>query len=161
MTGTACPSCNAPAPPGARECGRCGYRFVEGGPGPAARPSAGPLLGAVAALAVAIGVAAVLLLGGDDRDDGGRGSPTPAALETTRRLEVLSEHPLATSAVERRLEGRFTELRDDDSAAVSCSEREAKPAHSIRRCRVRYPSGLERVVVLLTNASGSEVISEP
>jgi hypothetical protein len=101
--------------------------------------------------------AAVLVSGGGDE----RRDTTAAALSTSRRLEILSDRPLATHTAERRLESRFTAMRDDDSAAVSCAEREAKPAHSVRRCSVRYPSGIERTVVLLTNARGNEVISEP
>jgi hypothetical protein len=82
-------------------------------------------------------------------------------LDAPRHLEVLSEHPLPTRDAELLLEERFTALlRDDDSAAVRCSRREPRPAHSLRRCRVRYPSGIERTVVLLTNASGTEVLSE-
>jgi hypothetical protein len=157
VSDTACPSCNAPAPPGARACARCGYEFLEGGGGrPAARPGAARVLAGAVAVTGAV-IAGVLLIGGGDGEE-----PQPAAgLDTSRRLEVLSGRPLPTRAVERRLEARFTAMRDDDSAAVRCSEREAKPAHSVRRCRVRYPSGIERIVVLLTNAKGNEVLSEP
>jgi hypothetical protein len=82
-------------------------------------------------------------------------------LEEVRRLEVISQRPLATRDAELLLEERFTALlRDDDSAAVRCSRREPRPAHSLRRCVVRYPTGLERTVVVLTNASGTEVLSE-
>ena len=160
MTDTACPSCNAPAPPGARRCGRCGYRFLEGGVSERRRPELRAILGfagAAACLAV-VAVLAVLLVASGDGDDQPDASAIP--LETTRRLEVISRHPLAAPAAERRLEERFTSLRDDDSAAVSCSEREPRPAHSLRRCRIRYPGGMERTIVLLTNASGTEVISE-
>jgi hypothetical protein len=108
-------------------------------------------------VAVAV-VVAVLLAGGDD--DPAR-EATVADLDAPRRLEVVSERPLATRDAELLLEERFTALlRDDDSAAVRCSRREPRPAHSLRRCRVRYPSGMERTVVLLTNASGTEVLSE-
>ena len=113
---------------------------------------------AASAVVTAAVVAVVLVAGGGDDDPAG--SAPLADLETPRRVEVLSERPLAIRDAELRLEERFTAMRDDDSAAVSCSEREAKPAHSIRRCSVRYPSGIERTVVLLTNARGSEIISE-
>lgn len=106
----------------------------------------------------AVVVAAVLVLGGSG--DGDAGAPAAVALETTRRLELVADHPLDTRAAERRLEARFTPMRDDDSAFVRCSGREAKPAHSVRRCTVRYPSGMERSVVLLTTARGDEVLSE-
>jgi hypothetical protein len=63
--------------------------------------------------------------------------------------------------VEAAIEQVYVPLRDDDTAAVSCSGREAKPAHSVRRCEVRYPNGTERRVVVLTNARGNEVLSKP
>ena len=157
MSDTSCPSCNAPAAPGARVCAGCGYRFVEGGAERPPRPRLGraPAVGAAVAAAV---VAAVLVLagGGDEpaRD-------TVPDLDAPRRLEVISDRPLDASDAELLLEERFTALlRDDDSAAVRCSRREPRPAHSLRRCRVRYPSGIERTVVLLTNANGTEVLSE-
>ena len=158
MSDTVCPSCNTPASPGARVCGRCGYRFVEGGPERVPRPGVGRALAAVAGVAVAV-VAAVLIFGGGGDEPAGGASVD--ALEAPRRLEVLSERPLANRDAELLLEERFTALlRDDDSAAVRCSRREARPAHSLRRCSVRYPSGMERTIVLLTNASGTEVLSE-
>ena len=158
ISDTSCPSCNAPASRGARGCARCGYLFVEGGAERAGRPGLGRAL-AVGAAVVAAVVALVLVAGG------GSGEPSRTAalpdLEAPRRLEVLSERPLADRAAELLLEERFTApLRDDDSAAVRCSPREARPAHSLRRCLVRYPSGIERTVVLLTNAAGTEVLSE-
>jgi zinc-ribbon domain len=153
MSGTSCPSCDAPARPGARTCARCGYRFLEDGPTPR-RPPTRPLLvaGGVAALAVAVVGVAIATSGGADQ---------PTAAPPANRLQVVSDRPLSTRAAEALLEERYTALRDDDSAAVSCSGREAKPAHSVRRCEVRYSNGAERRVVLLTNARGNEVLSKP
>ena len=74
--------------------------------------------------------------------------------------ELLSNHPLSTREAERRLEARFTSQRDDDSAAVRCGGREPRPAHAIRHCRLRYPSGTQRRVVLLLDARGRELLSE-
>jgi hypothetical protein len=74
---------------------------------------------------------------------------------------VLSERPLSNRAAERILEERYLPVQDDDQADVQCSGRIAKPAHSVRRCRVIYPEGGERTIVLLTNARGAEVLSEP
>jgi hypothetical protein len=157
MSETSCPSCNAPAAPGARVCGSCGYRFVEGGAERAPRPGLGPALAVAAGVGAVAVVAALALGGGDDEPFRDR----VADLEAPRRLEVISERPLATRDAELLLEERFTALlRDDDSAAVRCSEREPRPAHSLRRCQVRYPSGMERTIVVLTNASGTEVLSE-
>ena len=158
MSDTTCPGCDAPAPAGARSCARCGYRFLEDS-GPARRPSrpgrrtvATCLAAALAAAAAAIAIAAI---GG-----GGDGDTASGAAPVTH-LEVLSKHPLGTRAAERALEDRFITLRDDDSAAARCSGRIPKPAHSVRRCMLRYPSGNQRVVVLLTTANGAEVISGP
>jgi hypothetical protein len=157
MSDTSCPSCNAPAGPGARVCGRCGYRFVERGSERSPGPGLGRALAVVAAVAAVAVVAAFVIGGGDDEPSRDR----VADLDAPRRLEVISERPLATRDAELLLEERFTALlRDDDSAAVRCSEREPRPAHSLRRCQVRYPSGMERTIVVLTNASGTEVLSE-
>jgi hypothetical protein len=156
MTDTTCPSCDAPAPAGARGCARCGYRFLEAGPGPRERPSLRPLALGGAALAVA-GVAAVLAVGalGGDGDDVARSS------EPQRYLDILVPHPVSTSAAERLLKRRYFGARNDESATVQCSGRVAKPAHSVRRCIVHYPNGIERRVVLITSANGAEVISNP
>jgi hypothetical protein len=158
MTDTTCPSCDAPAAAGARSCTRCGYRFLEAGPGPGApeRPSFRSLAlygGALAAAAVAA-VLAVGALGGGD-DDIARSS------EPHAHLDIISQHPISTPAAERLLKRRYIGTRNDESASVRCSGRVPKPAHSVRRCIVHYPGGIERIVVLLTSANGAEVISKP
>ena len=108
-----------------------------------------------AAALAAAALVAVVLTGGDD---GQSGTPQPVTLH----LDVLSPHPLGTTAVERRLEQRFLGVRkDDESAFVHCSGRIPQPAHSVRHCRVSYPGGGTLRVVLLTTANGAEVISEP
>jgi hypothetical protein len=157
MTDTTCPRCDAPAPAGARDCSRCGYQFVEGGaprpPLPRPRPVA---LGAAAVAALAL--AAVLVAGGGGGgadEEGADGEPV------VTHLQVLAEHPLSTRAAERLLEDRYFPVPDDDESDVGCSERIPKPAHSVRRCTLRYPGGTERTVVLLTTANGAEVLSKP
>jgi ribosomal protein L40E len=139
-----CPNCDAPAPAGARACEACGYRFLEDG-----RPGRALLAGAAIAALV---LAGVLLLGGG-RDSGQEPATGPA-------LEILSNHPLSRRAAERRLETRFSSTRDDDSAAARCSALEPRPAHAVRRCRIRYPNGSERTVVVLLDARGRERLSE-
>jgi hypothetical protein len=113
----------------------------------------------VAAIAAALAAAVVLIPGGDDSQridvEDGRPADPPRT-----RMELLSNRPLSKRALERRLEERFTSLRDDDSAAARCSGREARPAHAIRHCRIRYPNGAERPVVVLLDARGREVLSE-
>jgi len=156
MTDTTCPSCDAPAPAGARSCSRCGYRFLEAGPGPRERPSPQPVALGGAALAVAV-VAAVLAVNALGTGDG----DATRSSEPQHQLAILAQHPVATRAAERLLERRYFGARDDESATVHCSSRIPKPAHSVRRCVVHYPGGVERRVVLLTSANGAEVISEP
>jgi hypothetical protein len=147
-----CPNCDAPAPPGARVCGTCGYRFLED-----RRPGRALLAGA--AVAALVAAAVIVLPGGDDA--------SPADVERGRApdsprvpTELLSGHPLSAQEAERRLEARFTSPRDDDSAAVRCAGREPRPAHAIRHCRVRYPNGTQRKVVVLLDARGRELLSE-
>jgi hypothetical protein len=147
-----CPNCDAPAPAGARVCAACGYRFLED-----RRP--GRALLAAAAIAAAVAAAVIAIPGGDDAPatdvEAGRAADPPRVL-----TELLSEHPLSTRAAERRLEARFTPLRDDDTAAARCSAREPRPAHAIRHCRIRYPNGAERSVVILLDARGRELLSD-
>jgi hypothetical protein len=151
-----CPNCDAPAQPGARVCATCGYRFLED-----RRP--GRTLLAAAAVAAVVAAAVILLPGGDD--------PSPVDAEKGRApdrprvpTELLSEHPLSAREAERRLEVRCTSPGDDDSAAVRCAVhcagREPRPAHAIRHCRVGYPNGTQRKVVVLLDARGRELLSE-
>jgi ribosomal protein L40E len=156
MTDTTCPSCDAPAPAGSRSCARCGYRFLEVGPGPRERPSLRPVAIGASALTVAA-VAAVLGVSALGTGDDG----VATSAEPQSHLARLSEHPLPTSVAEQLLERRYFGARNDESASVSCSGRVPKPAHSVRRCIVHYPGGIERRVVLLTSANGAEVISKP
>ena len=161
MTDTACPNCDAPAPIRARRCPRCGYEFVEhggGAPGRARLGRGAAVLAAVAAIAVAGVTVALVVDGGGGGDEAPELTPIP--FRARAQLEVLSDHPLSTPDAERLLEERFLPVQDDDEADVRCSAREARPAHSVRRCYVVYPGGMERRIVLLTNASGAEVVSE-
>jgi ribosomal protein L40E len=156
MTDTTCPSCDAPAAAGARSCARCGYGFLEAGPGAPERPSLRQVALYGGALAAA-GVAAVLALGALGGGDG----DVARSSESLPHLDVISEHPISRPAAERLLKRRYIGTRNDESATVSCSGRVPKPAHSVRRCLVHYPGGIERRVVLLTTANGAEVISKP
>jgi ribosomal protein L40E len=159
MTDTTCPSCDAPTPARARACARCGYRFLETGeeerihPRPSGRQLA--MAFGLAALVAAVTVAGAPLIG-----DGEGDSTAASRAAAPAQLDILSPRPLATRAAERVLKQRYIGVRNDESAFVSCSGREAKPAHSVRRCIVHYPGGQERTFVLLTNASGAEVLSE-
>jgi hypothetical protein len=161
MTDTTCPSCDAPAPARARACPRCGYRFFEDG-GPAdhlPRPdrTVVALGAAVAVLLIAV-IAVIVVVAGR----GAAGDDTAAAAaSTTRPLTILSKVPLSRRAAERLLEERYLPVQDDDEADVTCSVRIPAPAHSVRRCRVHYPGGSERRIVVLTNALGVEVLSRP
>jgi hypothetical protein len=133
-------------------CDACGYRFLED-----RRP--GRALLAIVAAAALVAAAVIVIPGGDDPQpvhaQSGRPPDSPRVL-----TELLSEHPLSARQVERRLESRFTSARDDDSAAVRCAGREPRPAHAIRHCRVRYPNGTQKKVVVLLDARGRELLSE-
>ena len=158
MARTTCPSCDAPAPARARACARCGYRFYEDA-GPARhlpRPDRAALTlgGGVAAFLALIVTIFVLVGGGDGGDE--TASATPR-----EHLTILSQHPLSRRPLERLLEERYLPIPDDDEADVTCSGRIPAPAHSERRCRVHYPGGAERVIAVLTNARGAELLSSP
>jgi hypothetical protein len=105
---------------------------------------------------VAVAVAGVAVLGNGDGEEAAAGGEPPAT-----HLEVLSRHPLSTPAAERVLTRRYLSIPDDDETDVRCSGREPRPAHSVRRCEILYPRGVTRTVVVITNARGSEVLSEP
>ena len=159
MTDTTCPRCDAPAPARARACARCGYRFVETGEGQRSppRPSGRQLTiaaGVAALVAATVGAAALLRDGEDGSTAAGYSAPHA-------QVDVLSPRPLATRAAERVLKQRYIGVRNDESASVRCSGRVPKPAHSVRRCVVHYPGGVERTVVLLTSANGAEILTEP
>jgi len=159
MTDATCPSCDSPAPARARVSARCGYRFVEdGGPAPnrPAMPGNARGLALAAAAMAAVAVAAALVLSG-----GGSGTQEPAAASPPEHLPVLAARPLGRHALERVLEDRFLAVPDDDEADVTCSARIPRPAHSLRHCRLAYPGGVRRDVVVLTTAAGAEVLSEP
>jgi hypothetical protein len=111
----------------------------------------------VAAGAAIVAAATVALVA---RGSGDAAESAPSESAQRRHLEVLSARPLSTGAVERLLERRFLPASDDDESNVTCSEREPRPAYSIRHCIVRYPGGTERQVVMLTDASGAEVLTE-
>jgi hypothetical protein len=154
MSGTSCPRCDAPAAAGARTCAGCGYRFVEDGGAPR-RPSPWPLVGAGAVAALVV-VAIVAIADGGEKDE-----PAAAAQRAAPRLQIISERPLSTPRIEAAIEELYIPLRDDDAGAVNCTARVAKPAHSVRRCEVRYANGTDRRVVVLTNARGNEVLGRP
>ena len=120
------------------------------------RPRVPPLAVAGVALAALAVLGAILLAGG------GPASEEPAsAAEQPMHLVMLSNHPVSRRTAEALLEEHFLPVRDDDEADVTCSGRIPKPAHSVRRCVIRYPGGSERRIALLTNARGDEVVSEP
>jgi hypothetical protein len=152
-----CPDCGAHATGRARACPDCGYRFLEDTGRPAHSRERRRRVEHVALLAVgvaALGLAAVLAI-----PEGG-GDPRSTANERRAGPDVLSEHPLSGRAAERRLEERFTSFRDDDSASASCSALEPRPAHAIRWCRIHYPGGTERTVIVLSHPQGRELLIE-
>jgi hypothetical protein len=87
--------------------------------------------------------------------------PISAAQATATGVDLLASHPLSARAAERRLEARFTSPRDDETASARCSALEPRPTDALRRCRIRYPGGTTRTVVLLTNPRGQQLLVEP
>jgi hypothetical protein len=110
--------------------------------------------GVVAGLTVA-GFA--VALGGGEPDDAG-GESVGAAYGRRAGPELLSRRPLSALAAERRLEERFGAQRGHDGAFAHCSALEPRPAHAIRRCRIRYSRGRERTVIVLSNPQGFELL---
>jgi hypothetical protein len=152
-----CPNCGARASGRARACADCGYSFLEDPGRPAPSRERRRRVRHVALLAggvAALGLAAVLAI-----PEGG-GDPRGSANERPAGPDVLSERPLSGRAAERLLEERFTSFRDDDSASASCSALEPRPAHAIRWCRIRYPGGTERTVIVLSHPQGRELLIE-
>ena len=155
MTDTTCPSCDAPAPAGARSCARCGYRFLEAGQGSRERPSLRPVALCAGALAVA-GAAAVLAVGALGGGDG----DAARSSEPQAHLDMLSEHPISHARRRAAPQAALHRHAQRRERLVRCSGRLPKPAHSVRRCLVHYPGGIERRVILLTTANGAELIEQ-
>ena len=156
-----CPNCDAPAPARARVCPACGYRFLEDRrPGRTLVERPGRALLGIATGAAVVAAVVILIPGG-----GGDASSTAVDADRPPDLpraptELLSNHPLSRRAAESRLEERFTSLQAGRPAAARCSGREPRPAHALRHCNVRYPSGASRRVVVLLDARGRELLSE-
>jgi hypothetical protein len=149
-------------------CAACGYRFLEeslpapriSGAIPANCRRLCVLVWTVGAVAV-VGSVAVLASRDAQEASDARLDPLGTAHQTPTSPDVLAGRPLSARAAERRLEARFTSLRDDDSASASCSALEPRPTDALRRCRIRYPGGTVRSVVLLTNPRGQQLLVEP
>jgi hypothetical protein len=116
-----------------------------------------PAAAAVAAVA-ALGIA-VLEPSGEEGEDG-RDAGSVASERRPAGPELLADRLLPGPAVERRLEERFNSAGDDDSASARCAPLEPRPAHAIRWCEIRYPSGSERTVIVLSNPRGQELLIE-
>jgi hypothetical protein len=152
-----CPDCGARATGRAGACADCGYRFLEDPGRPThSRAQWGRVrdLALMAGGVASLGIAAVVAVWGVG------GDPRGTANERRAGPDVLSEHPLSGPAAERLLEERFTSFRDDDSASASCSALEPRPVHAIRWCRIRYPGGTERTVIVLSHPQGRELLIE-
>jgi hypothetical protein len=109
---------------------------------------------AVLAIALAGGAAILVAGGGEEAGD----SAAEIAPDVLADQDVLAQHPISNREVERLLEARFIGIRADESSAVVCSPLEPRPAHAIRHCRILYPGGGERRVVVLTNPQGRELL---
>lgn len=163
-----CPNCGAGAPAPAKACPHCGYRFLADSlPGPhtrgamrANRRRVRTVVWTAGAVAVVGAVASLVTRDPEGATDAGV-DPISTADRTPSSVDVLASHPLSARAAERRLEARFTSLRDGDSASARCSALEPRPTDALRRCRIRYPGGTVRTVILLTNPRGQQLLVEP
>jgi hypothetical protein len=115
---------------------------------------------AVGVVALVGAVASLVTRDVEEASDAGV-DPIGTADRTRTSVDVLAGHPLSARAAERRLEARFTSVRDGDSASARCSALEPRPTDALRRCRIRYPRGTVRTVVLLTNPRGQQLLVEP
>lgn len=152
-----CPDCGARATAQAKACAECGCRFLEDSPSAArTRAASGRRVRAAALAAGGVGAlaCAAILVAGSAGEAGDATSDRAAS-------NLLSSHPLSARAAERQLEARFTWPRGDRSASARCSQLQPRPAHAIRHCRIRYPGGTERTVIVLTNPQGHELLVEP
>jgi hypothetical protein len=151
----------------AKACADCGYRFLDDSFPAAHARTALRARRRVRAVALTAGGAAALastavVVTGHTQDAGDASRDREGAAQAARaRPDVLSSHPLSARAAERQLEARFTSPRDGDNTAARCSPLKPRPAHAIRHCRIRYPGGIERIVVVLTNPQGHELLLEP
>jgi hypothetical protein len=149
-----CPHCGARATARVKACADCGYRFLED---PVHRlPVRAVVLTAGVLAALGYTVSLVTRDSREDRD--ARLPERSAAYRPSPSVDLLSSHPLSARGAERRLEAWFASPGDDDRPDASCSALRPRPAHAIRRCRIRYPGGTTRVVVVLTNPQGQEVL---
>ena len=163
-----CPNCGARAAARSKVCADCGYPFVEDSSG--ARHGSAAIrvdrrrvrvVALAAAVVAAAGLTAWVAVRGARETGDASLDRTSAPPADRPRAQVLSRHPQSARAAERRLVARVTSPRDDDSAAARCSALQPRPAHAIRYCRVRYPGGTERTVVVLSNPQGHELLVEP
>jgi hypothetical protein len=129
-TTASCPRCGTVAAAEAARCGECGFVFFEL-PARRSLPRPSPVLGVVALLALAGGVAAVLLLTRDPPP------PAPAPVPAARAEVRLARH-----------------LDAGPAASVRC----AGPIRSGRstRCQFLYPDG-DTQLMLVTLSRGGEL----
>jgi hypothetical protein len=154
-----CPRCGAACPAWAARCTRCGFAFLDAGerrrlPRPRGRvPGRLRPDGRVQrlhwrtvwapALAAMTSVAAIVLIVDAD-------APPPAA----KPVPVLPPPPTPISALEaeRRLELRFGDASDDETAAVRCPHR-IEPGRRTR-CELRYRHTAPRAILVGVSPRG-------
>lgn len=151
-----CPGCGAPAKAHANACAGCGYRFVQHAHrAPHSGRRRWRIRAGVSAAVVIAGAGCAAWLVGRDPQQAAPADRVPTT------PDVLSSHPRSTGGVEHLLEARFASPRPGDSAVARCSALQPRPAHAIRRCRIRHPGGEVSAVVVLTNPQGREVLVDP
>jgi hypothetical protein len=154
-----CPRCGAACPAGAARCRRCGFALLDAGERRWLPRPAGPVLGrlrpdgrvkrvrgrtAWAVAVAAIGaVAATVLIASED-------APPPTA--TPVPVLPPPPTPISASEAERRLELRFGDTSDDETAAVRCPHR-IEPQRRTR-CELRYRNTGPRAILVRVSPRG-------
>jgi hypothetical protein len=144
-----CPRCGAETPGGAPRCPRCGFAFFESAerrplPRPSGRVVTLAAAGLVAAGAVVAGAVAVVSGGEDQR--------APTLPVSDRDFPRRLPSPVPALEAERRLERRYGDPSDDESAAVRCPRR-IEPDRTIR-CELRYRDGVPRALLVRLSPRG-------
>jgi hypothetical protein len=136
-----CPNCGAECPAGAARCRACGFALIDD---PQRRPGGGgsglPWVVALAAAVAAVAAVVAMLFTG-----GGGGSSTAPA-------RAAPPAPVPALEAERRLELRFGDESDDETAAVRCPYR--IELGQLVRCELRYPDGIARAMLVRLTRGG-------
>jgi hypothetical protein len=153
-----CPSCGAECSAVPVRCRSCGLALIEDAGGraggrvertqrPVGSGSALPwVVALVAAVAAVVAVVVMLFSGGAGGSPADVERPGPPA-------------PVPALEAERRLDLRFGDMRDDETAAVRCPYR-IEPRQLVR-CKLRSADGIARAMLVRLAPSGTLYVAIP